>query len=127
MLRKFSSGLVAIALLAITAPHKAIAQYSPGDGTGHSEIKLFRHRVPPSQSAGIVINNIYYAFDNSRNMDGCVIIGGGCYKNTGLRVEYLTSDHIKITGGGEVFYGCHVDYEYGECTSQGWLRSEIQP
>jgi len=65
---------------------------------------------------GIVINKIFYRFDNSRNMDKCVMVGRGCYKSSGLKVEYINSNHIK-TNSAPVFYGCgEVPFEYGKFT-----------
>ena len=94
---------------------------------GHASPKVFRVKMPPTTHAGIVVNKIWYYFDNSRNMNGCIMVGRGCYKSSGLKVEYINQNHVRIRGG-KAFYGCAgVPFEYGECTARGWERSGFQP
>ncbi len=94
---------------------------------GHASPKVFRVKMPPTAHAGIVVNKIWYYFDNSRNMDGCIMVGRGCYKSSGLKVEYINQNHVRIEGT-KPFHGCAgVPFEYGECTARGWKRSDFQP
>ena len=94
---------------------------------GYGSPKVFRVQMPPSANAGIVVNKIWYYFDNSRNMDGCIMVERGCYKSSGLKVEYINQNHVRVKGK-RLFYGCAVvPFEYGECTVNGWKRSEFQP
>lgn len=82
--------------------------------------------MPTTNMAGVVINKIWYWFDNSRNMEGCIMVGRGCYKSSELKVEYLNENHIRIEGSG-IMYGCAgVPFEYGKCTARGWERSKLQ-
>ena len=93
----------------------------------HASPKVFRVKMPTTNMAGIVINKIWYWFDNSRNMDGCIMVGRGCYKSSELKVSYINENHVRIEGT-KPFYGCAgVPFEYGECTAKGWKRSSFQP
>jgi len=100
----------------ITSIHHMPSRASP---------KVFRVQMPTTNMAGIVINKTWYWFDNSRNMDGCIMVGRGCYKSSGLKVKYINENHIKIKDT-KPLYGCAgVPFEYGECTAKGWKRSDF--
>ena len=102
----------------ISSIHQAPSDASP---------KVFRVKMPPTAYAGIVVNKTWYYFDNSRNMDGCIMVGRGCYKSSKLKVSYINENHVRIEGT-KPFYGCAgVPFEYGECTAKGWKRSSLQP
>ena len=61
----------------------------------HASPKVFIVQMPTTNMAGIVINKIWYWFDNSRNMDGCIMVGRGCYKSSGLKVKYNKRESYK--------------------------------
>ena len=111
------------------------------------EYTIYTTERPPSSWSGIIDSEgYYYWFTNSAvsvSADGCDIRSNGCWIKTNVKAEIISKDIIKVNRYGVERYFCseeHIqavnkanpiptyprhsslDYGYGKCTKDGWVR-----
>ena len=105
------------------------------------------HKRPPSSYSGTIgPDGFFHYFTNSAvsaSADGCDIRSNGCWIKTNVKAEIISKDIIKVNRYGVERYFCseeHIkavnkanpkptylrysslDYGYGKCTKDGWVR-----
>ena len=103
------------------------------------EYTIYTTERPPFSKSGIIdANNNFYYFTNAYEPK-CDIVASGCFMKTNEKAEIISKDIIKAQGR----YFCseeHIkavnkanpkstniryssmDYGYGTCTKDGWIR-----
>jgi hypothetical protein len=107
---------------------------------------IYTTERPPSSWSGIIDSEgYYYWFTNSAvsaSADGCDIRSNGCWIKTNVKAEIINKDIIKVYRYGTERYYCSeehiqavnkanpdfsirhgIDFGYGKCTKDGWVRN----
>ena len=102
---------------------------------------IYTRGRPPSSISGIIdANNTFYYFTNAAEPK-CDIVASGCFMKTNIEAEIISNDIIKVANS---YYcsedhiqdrnkkdpkpellrlgGGWMDYGYGTCTKDGWVR-----
>ena len=105
---------------------------------------IYTTERPPSSWSGIIDSEgYYYWFTNNRDAK-CDIKSNGCWIKTKKKAEIINKDIIKVKyryGSGRYFCSeehiqavnkanpkltklrySSIDYGYGKCTKEGWIR-----
>jgi len=107
------------------------------------EHTVYTTERPPSSWSGVIDDEgYYYDFTNS-GIHKCDIVSRGCFVKTNVKAEIINKDIIKVNRYGTERYFCsedhiqavnkanpvlsiirftYMDYGYGTCTKDGWVR-----
>ena len=103
------------------------------------EHTVYTTERPPSSWSGVIDDEGYYYWFTNSGIDKCDIVSRGCFIKTNIKAEIINKDIIKVQDR----YFCseeHIqavnkanpilsliryssmDYGYGTCTKDGWVR-----
>ena len=98
---------------------------------------IYTTERPPSSWSGIIdANNTFYYFTNASEPK-CDTVASGCFMKTNEEAEIISKDiikaqgryfcseeHIKAVNKANPDFSNHrtIDFGYGTCTKDGWVR-----
>ena len=104
------------------------------------EYTIYTKERPPFSISGIIDSNKNFYYFTNAHVPKCDIVANGCFMKTNVKAEIVSEDIIKV---GSSYYcsedhiqarnkadpkpvpgrgGGYMDYGYGNCTKNGWMR-----